>query len=122
MTLDEGMSFPLNVLHCVTTNVPNASVNFAGLSECLRGYSGSRRYHCGATGINTAPFVSCAPPTPIAKRAQFWLRNSIRPMKKLKAIDKRISQEPIGVIKAVKYERGDHEPHHREHLLPEASQ
>ena len=60
------MSFPLNVLHCVTTNVANASVNFAGLSEWLPGYSGSRRYHCGATGINTAPFVSCAPPTPIA--------------------------------------------------------
>jgi hypothetical protein len=31
-------------------------------------------------------------------------------------------QEAIGVVEAVKYERGDHQPHYGEHLLAEASQ
>src|SRR5262249_15258698 len=31
-------------------------------------------------------------------------------------------QEPIGVVEAVKYERGGNQPHHGEHLLAEPSQ
>src|SRR5215469_10505194 len=31
-------------------------------------------------------------------------------------------QEAIGVVEAVKYERGDHQPHHGEHLLAEPPQ
>src|SRR5215469_9069539 len=31
-------------------------------------------------------------------------------------------QEAIGVVRTVKYERGDNQPHHGEHLLPKPSQ
>src|SRR5262249_58551426 len=31
-------------------------------------------------------------------------------------------QEAIGVVESVKHQRGDHQPHHGEHLLAEASQ